>query len=88
MVLRQLGLRNVNLPNELRDKVEKDRLSLSPRLRGAKLDEWIDTLTPEQYRKITNWFSKLPKLEHVINYKNPKSGKDFTLRLQGVKDFF
>ena len=53
-----------------------------------ELDEWIDTLTPEQYRKITNWFSKLPKLEHVINYKNPKSGKDFTLRLQGVKDFF
>ena len=53
-----------------------------------ELDEWIDTLTPEQYRKITDWFSKLPKLEHVINYKNPKSGKDFTLRLQGVKDFF
>ena len=21
-----------------------------------ELDEWIDTLTPEQYRKITNWF--------------------------------
>ena len=42
LVLRQLGLRNVNLPKELRDKVEKDRLSLSPRLRGAKLDEWID----------------------------------------------
>tara|TARA_Y100000004_G_scaffold195925_1_gene264342 strand:- start:18 stop:716 length:699 start_codon:yes stop_codon:yes gene_type:complete len=53
-----------------------------------ELDEWIDTLTPEQYKKITQWFSKIPKLDHTISYTNPKSGKDFKLRLQGVKDFF
>ena len=53
-----------------------------------ELDEWIDTLTPEQYKKITQWFTTIPKLDHTISYTNPKSGKDFTLRLQGVKDFF
>ncbi len=41
LVLRKLGLRNVNLPKELREKAEQDRLALSPRLRGSKLDEWI-----------------------------------------------
>ena len=41
IVMRKLGLRNVNLPKELKQKVEKDRESLSPRLRGSKLDEWI-----------------------------------------------
>lgn len=42
IVMRKLGLRNVNLPKELREKVEKDRESLSPRLRGSKLDNWIE----------------------------------------------
>ena len=41
-MLRKLGLRNVNLPKELKQKVEKDRESLSPRLRGSKLDQWIE----------------------------------------------
>ena len=42
IVMRKLGLRNVNLPKDLKEKVEKDRESLSPRLRGSKLDEWIE----------------------------------------------
>lgn len=56
LVMRKLGLRNVNLPKELREKVEKDRLSLSPRLRGTKLDEWIEKWIDEhldQKQKMT-----------------------------------
>ena len=41
-VMRKLGLRKLNLPTELKEKAEKDRLSLNPRLRGSKLDEWIN----------------------------------------------
>ena len=40
-VLRKIGARKVNLPKALVEKAEADRLSLSPRLRGSKLDEWI-----------------------------------------------
>ena len=42
LVMRKLGLRKLNLPLELKEKAEKDRLSLNPRLRGSKLDEWIN----------------------------------------------
>ena len=42
IVLRKMGARKVNLPKELVQKAEKDRMSLSPRLRGSKLDQWID----------------------------------------------
>ena len=42
LVLRKLGARKVNLPREVVEKAEKDRLSLSPRLRGAKMEEWIN----------------------------------------------
>jgi len=56
IVMRKLGLRNVNLPKELKEKVEKDRESLSPRLRGSKLDEWIEKWIEEnldQKQKMT-----------------------------------
>ena len=42
LVLRKIGARKINLPPALIQKAEADRLSLSPRLRGTKLDEWID----------------------------------------------
>ncbi|MBT3666824.1 MAG: PQQ-like beta-propeller repeat protein [Opitutae bacterium] len=42
LVLRKLGVRKINLPPEIINKAEADRLSLSPRLRGTKLQDWID----------------------------------------------
>ena len=42
IVLRKMGAFKVNLPKELVQKAEKDRMSLSPRLRGSKLDQWIE----------------------------------------------
>jgi hypothetical protein len=30
----------------------------------------------------------VPKIEHVVKYNNPKSGKEFSLTLSGTKDFF
>ena len=53
-----------------------------------ELDEWIETLTPAQYKLILNWFKTMPKIEHTITYTNPKSEKEFKLKLQGIKDFF
>ena len=53
-----------------------------------ELDEWVDTLTPEYYKKILEWFKTMPRIEHLITYSNPNSGKEFKLRLQGIKDFF
>ncbi len=41
LVLRELGARKINLPNDLIRKAEQDRLMLRPRLRGSKLEEWI-----------------------------------------------
>ena len=57
-------------------------------IEAKELDEWIDTLTPEYYNKVLAWFKTMPKIEHLIEYKNPKSGKEFKLRLQVIKDFF
>ncbi len=42
LFLRKMGIRKINLPPEKIIKAEEDRLSLSPRLRGSKLQDWID----------------------------------------------
>ncbi len=48
------------IPADLSERMEKAREALSPRLRGAKLDEWIerwnkDNLTPEQMISLGTW---------------------------------
>ena len=56
LFLRKFGARRVNLPPELVAKAEKARLALSPRLRGASLDEWIEKWIDEnldQRQKMT-----------------------------------
>ena len=56
LFLRKFGARKVNLPPELVAKAEKARLNLSPRLRGTKLDEWIEEWIDEnldQKQKMT-----------------------------------
>ena len=53
-----------------------------------ELDEYVNHLTTKQFNMIRKYFESLPVVSHLIKYKNPKSGKDFTLTLQGASDFF
>ena len=53
-VLRALGHRNSNLPKETIEKMEKARIELSPRLRGSKLDEWIEKWLDENLTEQEN----------------------------------
>ena len=61
LVLRELGYRGTsNLGKELVAKMEADRMSLSPRLRGGKLDEWIanwrsENLDKKQDQVLGSW---------------------------------
>ena len=53
-----------------------------------ELDDYVNSLTQKQYRQIMKFFDTMPKIEHIIKYKNPKTNKDFTLTLNGTNDFF
>ena len=57
-------------------------------LSQKELDEYVNHLTTKQFNMIRKYFESLPVVSHLIKYKNPKSGKDFTLTLQGASDFF
>ena len=57
-------------------------------LSKKELDEYVNHLTTKQFNMIRKYFESLPVVSHLIKYKNPKSGKEFTLLLQGASDFF
>ena len=57
-------------------------------LSQKELDEFVNHLTTKQFNMIRKYFESLPVVSHLIKYKNPKSGKDFTMTLQGRLIFF
>lgn len=52
-----------------------------------ELEEFINLLTSEQYKKLINFFKTCPRLEKEIKYKTSKN-TETTLILKGLRDFF
>lgn len=50
--------------------------------------DWIDTLSPKDYKKIEKFFKTMPKLSHEIKVMNPDTQVENTLVLEGLSDFF
>ncbi len=53
-----------------------------------ELNEWLEGLTTEQFRRITNFFVTMPRLRHSFTIRNTNTNKDFTITLEGLSDFF
>ena len=53
-----------------------------------ELEQFVDNLTMPQFKKLKEFFETLPIISHKIKYKNPKSGAEHELLLQGASDFF
>jgi len=54
----------------------------------SELTEWLEGLTQSQFQKIIEFFTTMPKLSHTITLKNKKTDKEFTVKLEGLQDFF
>lgn len=54
----------------------------------SELTEWLEGLTQSQFQKIIEFFNTMPKLSHTITLKNKKTDKEFTVKLEGLQDFF
>jgi len=53
-----------------------------------EIEEWLEELTTEQFKKVLNFFETMPKLKHSFTLKNPNKGTEFTVNLEGLADFF
>ena len=53
-----------------------------------ELDEFLDSMTQEQFTKVQEFFTTMPRLRHVIKIKNPKTKVKSEITLEGLQDFF
>ena len=53
-----------------------------------ELIQFIEQMNSHQFKLIEKFFETMPKLSHTITVKNPKTGVDNTVTLEGLTSFF
>lgn len=53
-----------------------------------ELTEWIEDLEPKQFQQLERFFETMPKLSHTITVRNPETGVDNEIVLEGLGSFF
>tara|TARA_Y100001972_G_scaffold100820_1_gene125403 strand:- start:247 stop:951 length:705 start_codon:yes stop_codon:yes gene_type:complete len=52
-----------------------------------ELQEFIEQMTSEQFEEVQNFFDTMPKLRHTVEFKNPNTGVDNKVHLEGMQTF-
>ena len=50
--------------------------------------EFLEQMNSTQFRKIEKFFATMPKLSHTVKVKNPKTGVESEVVLEGLASFF
>ena len=53
-----------------------------------ELDEFVDSLNSEQFKKVKEFFDTIPKLSHTIEYTCATCGEDKETTIEGLNSFF
>ena len=53
-----------------------------------ELTDWIETLTPNQFKEIEKFFDTMPRLSHTVKVINPKTKVESEVTLEGLTSFF
>jgi hypothetical protein len=53
-----------------------------------ELIEFIERLSPKEFKQIEKFFDTMPKLSHIIKINNPNTGVESEVILEGLTSFF
>jgi len=53
-----------------------------------ELSEFLEQLSSKQFKQIETFFDTMPKLSHTLKVKNPKTGVESEVVLEGLTSFF
>ena len=59
-------------------------IDISPK----ELDEFIGNMSTQNFEEVGKFFETMPKLQHVIKVKNPKTKKTGKITIEGMQSFF
>ena len=55
---------------------------------SEELDEFIGNMSTQNFEEVSKFFETMPKLQHVIKVKNPKTKKTGEVTIEGMQSFF
>ena len=55
---------------------------------STELDDFIEQMSTENFEHVNNFFETMPKLQHVVKVKNPKTKKTGEVKIEGMQSFF
>ena len=67
--------------------VDGDDIHYQQDISQKELDEFIESLTTEQFAEVMKFFNTMPKVRHVLNITNPKTKKKSEVFLEGLESF-
>jgi len=67
---------------------EGDKVHLTKDVTPEEIKEFVDGLTAEQMRKLSKFYNTMPRLEHKLMVKNPKTEVESEVTLKGLASFF
>ena len=66
----------------------KEEVWNSSDLSKKELNEFLEQMNSVQFKQIEKFFETMPKLSHTIKVKNPKTGVENEVVLEGLSSFF
>ena len=52
-----------------------------------EVQDFIEQMTTDQFVKVTNFFTTMPKLKHIVKVTNPNTGVESEVALEGMQSF-
>ena len=52
-----------------------------------ELTEFIESLSTQQFEKVTNFFQTMPRLRHIVEVTNPKTKVKSEVTIEGLQSF-
>jgi len=65
-----------------------DTIHKSVDITKKELEEFIGDMGQEDFEKLSGFFDTMPKLQHVVKVKNPKTKVESEMTLEGLQSFF
>lgn len=54
---------------------------------AKELNGFFEQMTTDQFEKVTDFFTTMPKLKHTVKVTNPKTGRENEIVLEGMQSF-
>jgi len=76
------------IENSIESIYEGETVHLSKDIDKKELTDFLDNLSAGQMKKLTAFYNSMPRLEHKVKVKNPKTEVESEVTLKGLASFF